>query len=58
MKGQSILDNIFGLAKREQNNELFFAYIRGNTNGEIIQQYTTVKVRQCKSRFFKKNIEM
>ena len=23
MKGQSILDNIFGLAKREKNNELF-----------------------------------
>ena len=54
MKGQSILDNIFGLAKREQNNELFFAYIRGNTNGEIIQQYTTVKVRKCKKRLFKK----
>ena len=54
MKGQSILDNIFGLAKREQNNELFFAYIRGNTNGEIIQQYTTVKVRHCKRRWFRK----
>ena len=37
MKGQSVLDNIFGLAKREQNNEIFFAYIRGNTNGELIQ---------------------
>ena len=31
-----------------------YFYIRGNTNGEIIQQYTTVKVRKCKKRLFKK----
>ena len=54
MKGKSALDNIFGLAKREQNNEIFFAYIRGNTNGELIQQYITVKVRKCKRRLFRK----
>ena len=48
MKGQSVLYNIFGLAKREQNNEIFFAYIRGNTNGELIQQYVTVSVRRCR----------
>ena len=54
MKGQSVLYNIFGLAKREQNNEIFFAYIRGNTNGELIQQFITVKVRKCKRRLFRK----
>ena len=54
MKGQSVLDNIFGLAKREQNNEIFFAYIRGNTNGELIQQYTTVSVRRCRRIVFVK----
>ena len=52
MKGQSVLYNIFGLAKREQNNEIFFAYIRGNTNGELIQQYTTVSVRRCRRILF------
>ena len=52
MKGQSVLYNIFGLAKREQNNEIFFAYIRGNTNGELIQQYTTVSVRRCSEFLF------
>ena len=47
MKGKSTLDNIFGIAKREQNNEIFFAYIRGKTTGQLIPQYITVKVRHC-----------
>ena len=47
MKGKSTLDNIFGIAKREQNDEIFFAYIRGKTTGQLIPQYVTVNVRKC-----------
>ena len=52
MNGKSGLDNIFGIAKREQNNEIFFAYIRGKTTGQLITQYTTVKLRKCRRILF------
>ena len=52
MKGKSALDNIFGIAKREQNNEIFFAYIRGKTTGQLITQYVTVKLKKCKRILF------
>ena len=52
MKGKSALDNIFGIAKREQNNEIFFAYIRGKTTGQLITQYVTVKLKKCRRILF------
>ena len=54
LKSQSVLESIFGIAKREQNNEIFFAYIRGKTTGQLITQYITVSLRKCKRRWFRK----
>ena len=54
LKTQSLLESIFGIAKREQNNEIFFAYIRGKTTGQLITQYITVSLRKCKRRWFRK----
>jgi len=51
LKTQSLLESIFGIAKREQNNEIFFAYIRGKTTGKLITQYVTVKKRKCRKKF-------
>ena len=54
LKSHSVLESIFGIAKREQNNEIFFAYIRGKTTGQLITQYITVSLRKCKRRWFRK----
>ena len=52
LKSHSVLESIFGIAKREQNNEIFFAYIRGKTTGQLITQYITVPLRKCHRKFF------
>ena len=52
LKSHSVLESIFGIAKREQNNEIFFAYIRGKTTGQLITQYITVSLRKCHRKFF------
>ena len=51
LKSHSVLESIFGIAKREQNNEIFFAYIRGKTTGQLIKQHVTVKLKKCSGGF-------
>lgn len=51
LKSHSVLESIFGIAKREQNNEIFFAYIRGKTTGQLIKQHVTVKLKKCRGGF-------
>ena len=38
---------IFGIAKRLENNEIFFGYIKGEIKGEIIVQYKTIQKEKC-----------
>ena len=47
-KNHKILDSIFGIAKREKNDEIFFSYIKGRTIGLLITQYIKVKERICR----------
>ena len=50
-KNHKILDSIFGIAKREKNDEIFFSYIKGRTIGLLITQYIKVKKRKCTIKF-------
>ena len=52
LKNEGIVENIFGIAKRFENNEVFFAYIKGKSAGDLIQQYKEISIRKCRRFLF------
>ena len=52
LKNEGILENVFGIAKRFENNEIFFAYIKGKSAGDLIPQYKEISVRRCRRILF------
>ena len=46
-QGSTNVINIFGIAKKLNNNDLFYAYIKGKSYADPLQQYNQVKVKSC-----------
>ena len=47
LQGKGKYFKIFGLAKRLQNNEIFFVYIKGEIKGHIIVEYKNIQKEKC-----------
>ena len=48
--GSVKVNNFFGIASRLNQNELFYAYVNGNSYADPLQQYNYINVKSC-SRF-------
>ncbi len=48
--GSVKVNNFFGIASRLNQNELFYAYVNGNSYADPLQQYKYINVKSC-SRF-------
>ena len=46
-KSKTNIENIFGVVTRLNENNIYFAYVRGNSNAKIIPQFNKVPYKKC-----------